>query len=300
MLSVCIPVYNVNVSKLVSALLEQVELLGEPCEIILIDDHSELRFADINKGLASDNVKYHFLAENIGRAKIRNLFLKYAQYEYLLFLDCDSEIVRNDFLAKYMEELKKGSKVVCGGRIYSDVVPPKSIRLHWKYGRTIESQPVSVRQMHPNASFMTNNFAIEKRVFQEVKLNELLEGYGHEDTLFGYDLKSRNIIVKHIDNPVLHAELNSNRVFMENTESALRNLVKVCEFMNYNAEFMNEVKLLRAYSSLKKKGMLFFIRISFAIKHPLARLMLVSGIANMLLFNYYKLGYFSRVIAKGK
>lgn len=296
MLSVCIPIYNVNVNELVSALQAQAAKLDVPIEIILIDDHSNDNFMAVNKELTASIVKYVYLPENIGRARVRNKFLEFAQYENLLFLDCDSEIVRADFLARYITELKNGAKVICGGRIYSEVVPPKNIRLHWKYGRTIESQPAAIRQLEPNASFMTNNFAIAKSVFEEIKLNEKLEGYGHEDTLFGYDLEKHGIIVKHIDNPLLHAELHNNAVFMKNTESALHNLVKVCAIMQNDETLINEVRLLKTYFRLKKSGMLFFMRMGYVIEGKAIRALLAAGIANMFLYNFYKLGYLSKIM----
>ena len=88
MISICIPVYNFNITSLVNELSNQVNSLNIPCEIIVIDDCSE-NFKRINK-IECEKHTYIELSENIGRARIRNLFLKYAKYEYLLFLDCDS------------------------------------------------------------------------------------------------------------------------------------------------------------------------------------------------------------------
>ncbi|HWY98421.1 MAG TPA: glycosyltransferase [Bacteroidia bacterium] len=293
MLSVCIPVYNVKVSKLVKALSVQVTALGVPAEIIIIDDYSDAQYQDENKGLASETVKYTYLPENIGRARIRNLFLKYVMYDNLLFLDCDSEILDNRFLTNYIEEIKKGEKVICGGRVYSEQKPDRSTRLNWQYGRKKESKPAKERQMNPNASFMTNNFVVERKVFEAVQLNEKITGYGHEDTLFGYELKVRNISIKHIDNPVLHAELNTNKVFMDNTDSAIRNLNEIMQFMGSDKTFINDITLLRVYSKLNKYGLTFFVRLAFIIKRPFIRPLLCSGFASMFLLDFYKLGYFS-------
>ncbi len=291
MLSVCIPVYNVKVGRLVSALQEQIATLDVPAEIVLIDDHSEKTYAEDNSTLASSKVKYIALPENIGRARIRNLFLKYVQYDHLLFLDCDSEIVKKDFLQAYISEIKKGAKVVCGGRVYSDTVPPKLFRLHWKYGREKESKPANERQKNPNASFMTNNFVVDRMVFEGIKLDERVTGYGHEDTLFGYQLKLKNIAVNHIDNPVLHAHLQSNPQFVENTESAILNLVRIMLFMGDDEVFVKEVTLLRAYSKCDRYKLLPFIRFLFRLNAPILRPLLCSGFDNMMTLNFYKLGY---------
>jgi glycosyltransferase involved in cell wall biosynthesis len=298
MLSVCIPVFNVNVANLVNALEGQVVKLNIPVEIILIDDHSNEAYTSENRCLKSVITKFIPLQENIGRARIRNLFLKHAQYDNLLFLDCDSEIIKPEFLAIYCEEIKKGSGVICGGRIYAAIRPLRNKRLHWNYGRKKESKSVADRQKNPNASFMTNNFVVKREILEEIKLDERLTGYGHEDTLFGYQLKLRNISVRHIDNPVLHADLHKNNVFMQNTESAIRNLVAILFFMNHDKEFINEITLLKVYTKLKKQKLLFFVKPIYFILSPLVRALLCAGFANMFLLDFYKLGYLSMACSK--
>ena len=89
-LSVCIPVYNQDVTGLVYSLLEQIKssALGQLVNIIIIDDHSEESFYSLNRVLSKE-VTYKYLDKNIGRSKIRNKFLKYSESDYLLFIDCD-------------------------------------------------------------------------------------------------------------------------------------------------------------------------------------------------------------------
>ncbi len=59
-----------------------------------------------------------WLPKNVGRARIRNLFLKYAKGQYLLFLDSDGEIISNQFIQNYQKFIteNKDAKVVYGGR----------------------------------------------------------------------------------------------------------------------------------------------------------------------------------------
>src|SRR5581483_3777980 len=158
MISICIPIYNVNVSSLVNGLLEQANAVGVPFEIILIDDSSHDPFANENMKLKAPNLTYLGLHENIGRAKIRNLFISTAHYNYLLFLDCDSQLVSGGFLKNYIEQAQKGEKVVCGGRVYTVELPSADKLLHWKYGKAKESRSATTRMVNPYRSFMTNNF----------------------------------------------------------------------------------------------------------------------------------------------
>jgi len=298
MLSVCIPVYNVNVGNLVKDLSDQVALLNVPVEIIVIDDHSSTDFNDANKIALANKATYIALPENVGRARIRNMFLRYAQYPYLLFLDCDSAILDKQFLANYITEISKGEKVVCGGRVYSVTKPRREKVLHWTYGRKKESKPAAERQLKPNASFMTNNFVVDRKVFEEIQLNEQIKGYGHEDTLFGYELKLKGINIKHIDNAVLHADLHTNKVFMDNTESALRNLAEIIKTMGEDSDFSEDIALLHYYYKLKKNGTLVFVKAVFIMKRPFMRLLLCAGFASMFYLDFYKLGYFTITVNK--
>ena len=81
MISICIPTYNYNVTDLVEELLAQSSSLD--CEIIVIDDASSPSFVKENSSL-SDRVNFVCLEQNVGRAKIRNLFLEHVQVQHLV------------------------------------------------------------------------------------------------------------------------------------------------------------------------------------------------------------------------
>ena len=286
MISICIPVYNFNITALVNELSNQVNSLNIPCEIIVIDDGS-VHFKEVNK-IACDKHTYIELPGNIGRARIRNLFLKYAQYPYLLFLDCDSQIKTSSFLSNYVEILKDNPSVVCGGRIYENTRPNREKRLRWKYGILRESQPYAVRREFPYKSFMTNNFLISKKVFEENKFDERILKYGHEDTLFGFSLKKRNIKITHIDNPVINGDVELNREYLNKTREGVINLVNILNFTNYDKELMDDITLLRFYNKVRKIESIVYL--SFVLSRPLIVFLLTRGYISLHLFDFYKLG----------
>ena len=112
-------------------------------------------------------VHYHQLKNNVGRSAIRNLLANKAQYNFLLFLDCDVIIQKEDFLDSYVQEINKGeAKVICGGRLYPSTMKDASRKLRWKYGVLSESKSANIRAKHPHQSFMTNNFVIEKELLK--------------------------------------------------------------------------------------------------------------------------------------
>ena len=70
----------------------QIQKLNESIEIVLIDDASDLENKAKNR-LLKEYCKIIELETNVGRSKIRNLFVSECKNPYLLFLDCDSEII---------------------------------------------------------------------------------------------------------------------------------------------------------------------------------------------------------------
>lgn len=288
MISICIPIYNFNVINLVNELSNQASQLEVPSEIILIDDCSKNDFKKINENVCKKKV-YIQLEKNIGRAAIRNRFLEYANYQNLLFLDCDAIINSPNFLSNYVEELKQHpNQLICGGRIYPKTPPKQDEMLRWKYGILKESKPVEIRSQHPNKSFMTNNFVINKAVFEVLKFDERLIGYGHEDTLFGFELKKRNISIKHIDNPVLNGDLESNETYLAETEKAIDNLIRILKFTNHDKGFIQDVELLRVY--YKFYSLKTIVKAVFIMSKSLIKYSLTKGYINLYLFDFYKLG----------
>lgn len=250
MLSVLIPVYNQDVRKLVN------DLWNSACdaeiifEIRVYDDRSQALYRDENRAIKTlDNVHYHELAENIGRSRIRNLLAREAQYNRLLFLDCDSEILDKHFIKNYLAYNRK--PVVYGGRIYGDTPPEEKYMLHWKYGRKIESQNAQKRKHLPYESFHSNNFIIDKSLILKYSFNESLQSYGYEDIAFGELLRKKRIPIEHISNPVIHKGLDDNEVFLKKTRASLANL----HYLLQN-DMISSTRLTRYYERVKALGLI--------------------------------------------
>ena len=292
MISICIPIYNLDVTSLVKSLALQAQKLSCNIEIVMIDDGSDEKFKKINEGICKKSGTYIELTQNIGRAKIRNRFLQYTRYEYLLFMDCDSIILADNFLQNYVLALQVGTPlVICGGRIYSEQKAERHKRLNWKYGIKKESQPVEVRQKNPNKSFMTNNFIIHRNILDEIRFDEQITQYGHEDTLFGFQLKKRSIKIQHINNPVMHGDLEENSVFLRKTEQGIINLLHIVQTLNYDPEFIKDVTLLNFYEKLKSKKQERICGFIFQFLQPLLKKIISTGYANLYLLDFYKIGF---------
>lgn len=288
MISVCIPIYNFDVSTLVHQLENAKTEIKNPVEFIFIDDGSQERYKSLNAEVCNKH-NYIELNQNIGRAAIRNRFIEYASFEHLLFLDCDSLIPSADFLKRYIDLLDNDThEVICGGRIYPDHRPDRSKRLRWKYGVTRESQPALIRNAHPNRSFMTNNFLIDKKLFSEIRFDENLKEYGHEDTLFGYALRQKGIPIHHIDNPVLNNGLETNEEFLHKTEQGINSLIYILNTTKQDQSLINDIALAHMFFRwYNYKGI---IKAIFWIIKPCLRFFLLRGTATISMFSFYKLG----------
>lgn len=292
MISVCIPVYNYDAVPLVRSLCEQSASVGSGVEVVCIDDCSAPEWRERNAELAS-MANYICLEENVGRARIRNLFLRHTEGEYLLFLDVDSE-VRDGFLARYEAALLDGRPaVVVGGRVYDRRGNDTAHRLRYLYGTRVESKSFEWRQRHPYSSFMSNNFAIRRDVLEQHPFDERIVRYGHEDTLFGYMLERAGVEVVHIDNPVVNGEVETNRNYLDKTVEAVENLATIDTMMADDRTFGEHVRLVAAYRRLRQYGLVRPVEWLYKLlRRPLESHFLTGNAITVPQFNFYKLGVF--------
>jgi len=294
MLSICIPVYNYDVSRLVQDLHLQSEKAGYPFEILLMDDASDEIFRKKNQAIDLEAVHYVQLNENIGRAKIRNRLAEKAKFPCLLFMDCDSAVASSLYIENY-SHFFDSQIVCCGGRIYENKAPADSTYLRWKYGVERECASAAERSKNPNAGFQTNNFLIQKKVFEKVKFNESLDGYGHEDTLFGLELLGQGIIIRHIDNPLVHLGLESASDFLEKTANGITNLHKVELLLRDKyPQYLEHSRLMRSELFLQRFHLSGFVSKLFNILHQRMKNNLLSKKPSLTVFDLYRLGLLCR------
>lgn len=299
MLSICIPIYNQNVTRLVNDLHSQAESLDISYEILLIDDCSQLdriRIANRELGKLS-NVRYEELPENIGRSAIRNLLAKKALNNFLIVMDCDASVCRNDYVKNYLDISSPG--IVCyGGRKYPTSIADPKKKLRWLYGIKRESHPAILRKEHPNQSFITFNFLIDKSIFEQVKFDERIRDYGHEDTLFGLELFKKGIIVKHVDNELLTDDIEDSETFLEKTKDGINNLFRILTHISDKEQFLDSTKLLRVYRNIQNLRLGSFISFVYRRCEKVIRRNLLSDTPSLLLFDFYKLGYLCQISRK--
>lgn len=296
MLSILIPTYDYNISKLVNKLVQQCKSAQISYEIICQDDHSNSSKNSENELINTiENCFFYQNPENYGRSKNRNLLVQKSKYDWLLFLDCDMMPLTNDYINKYVNIIKKSSsEVFFGGIVYQQNKPSKNQLLRWIYGKKRETLSLKKREENPNSSALTSNFLIQKTTFLRNLFDEELTKYGFEDSVFFSSLEHQGKFVKHIDNACLHHGLETSSEFILKTKIAIENLVFLSKKKDH---LILQKKLVKSYKKIKKNHLHKITIFLFKVfKAPIER-NLTSSFPSLFLFDLYKLGYYSTLMS---
>ncbi len=291
MLSVLITTYNYFTFPLIKTIHKQLLKIQIDFEIICIDDGSKSSINIENKQISTlVNARFKTLPKNIGRSALRNLLVKKAQYDWLLFLDGDVMPTSTNFISKYINCINKESLLFCGGIQYNDEENTQLLR--WKIGKKSEEIPSVERQKEPYKYFFTSNFLCKKTIFNKVQFSEKLTKYGYEDLLFSLDLKKYTLKIEHINNPAFHLGIDTNEQFIEKTKSALKNLIYLIKRNQIKKE---DTKITFLFFRLKKIGIttLFYQFLSFFEEKAVKK-------SSSFYFQLFRLGYLHQVIKNQK
>lgn len=284
-LSVCIPVYNFDVRELVFEVKKQILSTHSDAEIILIDDASNSYFIEINAELSGHVTQFIKLDQNIGRARIRNLFTEYARGEFLLFLDCDVKIDSPDFILNYLNIQKRHPETdVFYGNFKVDNRYKNTFRNKYSEKREIFSE----KESDDFNLLKTVNVMLRKSLFTACQFDEKLADYGYEDFLFSKVLQAKGARFLAFQNPVIHVDDSSAQEFLDKTDTAIDSLIKLSNDL-VNAKFIQDVKLYKTAITIKNLRMqkLFMFFFDQFGKRIIANLH--SAKPRMIFFDFYKL-----------
>ena len=288
MLTILIPTYNYNITRLVSDLYQQAVDTYVDFEIIVMEDGSTL-YVEENKSVTDFEFCRHIvLKQNIGRSAVRNKLADEAKYDHLLFIDCDAEVSSPHYIGKYVAFCKEVC-VVIGGTGYDPEENDPRYSLRLAYGRQREARPAIERSMeHTYHNFATFNFLISRSLFQKVRFDESIRGYGHEDTLFGHQLHESGIRFIQIENPLTHKGLDDNETFLRKTEEGTRNLYLLYKTERY-PYLTDESKLLNTFVKIYKTGLTRLFATAFRFLKPYLHTKLCQPAPSLRLYDIYKL-----------
>ena len=295
MLSVLITIYNYNLYPLVKELQKQCVSCNIEFEILTQDDASNSTLNLENEKINSlPNCSFFVLDKNVGYRENKNILARKAKFPLLLILDGDCKIDNPNFIKNYLNALENYDGVY-GGRIHPEKSFSPQQSLRWKYGKFMEDQTVEQRNKSPYRSFLFNNTLIRKEVFNQVKFDSTFKKYGHDDTLFSFELKKLNAKLKHIENPVIHDDIDSNAVFYNKTKHSLENL-----FFLYKTNKIdtNHSKMITLFEKLKRFYLVKPISFFYSLLNSVIEKNLTGNNPKLFWFNVFRLGYFCKLSSK--
>jgi hypothetical protein len=296
MLSILVPIYNYNAFPLVLELHRQCLECKIDFEIICIDDASTQDQSKNNPIQFLTNCYFIELSQNIGRSKIRNLLASKSNYEWLLYVDCDTFPKNSDFISNYISQINlSAKKIFFGGIIYTKDKPDNDQLLRWIFGQKREAIPLSERKKSPYKTTFVSNLLIQKTVFDVLLFDEKITEYGYEDFAFIQNLKLENIEIEHIENPLYHLNLETSSLFLSKTKTALETLLSISKT---NSKIEIDSKIIKTHKILSdfKINLLIaklFQKLQLKLEHHLT-----SEKPSLLVFDCYKIGYFCHLNSK--
>jgi glycosyltransferase involved in cell wall biosynthesis len=293
-ISLLIPVCDYDVVAIVHSMKGCIGNIPEFLEILIGDDGSTPENRARYLSLEGDGVRVIVSEKNIGRAAIRNKLALEAKGDYLLFIDADTMLpgTAEAYILKWVEAIPL-ARVISGGVLYRESPPgdPDKI-LRWKYGRKREQRKASEKNKIPYASFTTFNVLIEKSIFSKLRFNEELKQYGHEDTLFSYQLEKAGIKILHIDNGLIHDGLETNREYLNKTRLGIQNLSMLYDNVTDKRAFSKSVTMLRIYNILRILRLNLLLAGVFIRYRERMEIKIDSSNPSLWLFGIYKVSMF--------
>ncbi len=287
-LSILIPVYNWDCSRLIEDLSDQARVLGIPYEIVIADDCStDILILERNRECAgsTENCRFFALGRNMGRSAIRNFLADKSKYDKLLFIDCDAAVRDDQFIRRYVDAADKSS-VVCGGAVHSDEIPEKGVELRWVYEKNADKErSARFRSRNPYARFTPFSFLIDRALFMRIRFDESYAHYGYEDVQFGCELERMGVSILHIDNQLIHLGLEKSEVYLEKTRQAVQNAFV------HKDEVEGGSRLLTHYNRVVRFRMRWLFRGLWKLFGKQMEKNLLGSTPSLRIFSLYKLCY---------
>lgn len=289
MLSILIPTYNYNVSSLVKELVDQTSKLNIDFEIICLDDGSKITFEENEAINTLKNCSFSSNAINLGRASNLNKLVEKAKFRHCLLLEADAFPAHKNYISNYISIIKSGINLAFGGVIYSPKKPKSNSLLRWIYGHKRESKSLDFRVKNPYNIVFSWNLLISKELFQKFPFDASIKDYGYEDFIFLKKLNDNSIEIHQIENQCIHQNEETSEQFIAKYNYSLQNLKKLIATQQLNYE---DTSLSALYLRIKILKLDTFIAFTFKLTKKLIVKNLTSRYCSLLVFDFYKLGYF--------
>lgn len=292
-LSILIPVYNETCVDLVRRLVvlchqRTYRVTSFKYEIIVADDASPDRQCVADNEVINRIAHCRFIARetNSGSAAMRNFLGEESRYEWLLFLDCDMQIVSDQFLDAYLD-YEHDYGVVNGGIAIGGSKEEYGHNLRYLYEKREEAAHCAEqRGIQPYREFRSTNFLMRRDVMLSCQFDERFKKSGYEDVAFGKALKKANVPIWHIDNPTMMVDFEDNARFMDKIDRSLHTL----------HTFRNELRGYSRMISIESGIHVGMVKVAIRLWHRLfgglERRNLCGRHPKLFVFDLYRLGYY--------
>jgi glycosyltransferase involved in cell wall biosynthesis len=288
MLSILLTIYKYNLYPLVVELHKQCVKSGIEFEILCQDDASKSDCNIENEKInLLSNCNFRVLEKNVGYRENKNILASRAKYDYFLIMDGDCTIINSNFIQNYIDAIE-GFEAVYGGRLHPEKCPSNHQKLRWKYGKFMEDKLCENRNKSPYQSFLFNNTVISKELFNKIKFDGSVNKYRHDDTLFSYKMMCLQSKISHIENPVVHNDIDPNLVYIKKTKESLENLYDL--YLDKKVD-TNYIKMLRVFHFLKTSNLTFIVTNLYKyLEKPIFK-NLEGENPKLWVFNFFRIGY---------
>lgn len=234
-LSILIPVYNTDITRLILALTEEIRQAGlnREVSILCLDDASPdkgLREKNLElvKSIANCSIRYLIARKNSGRTGTRNKLIRLAHADWLLFLDSDVQPDRPDFLRTYLNLAEIGNcDVACGGTSYEQRdMMGKEFDFYYNLMKQASLVSVDRKNLDKWRYVLTSNIFARRSVFIECKFDKRFKTYGYEDQEWAIRAIQR-FRLEHVDNPVSHLGLQTRKEFFQKMRISIKNYLLI-------------------------------------------------------------------------
>lgn len=183
MISIVIPIYNAS-PYLASCLCSVANQSYRELEVILVDDGSTDDSAKVAQSFVEADSRFHLYKQsNQGAAVARNIGMRYAQGEYLAFIDADDYILP-DYIEQLVNAVTDADVVQCGYQRFAD----DGHILHTDYPRS------AYKLTSPDMRLYRLGWLKQHHI-------DFPEGYVYEDVLFSlrvWAAKPRIVVLPYV------------------------------------------------------------------------------------------------------
>lgn len=217
-LSIVMPVYKNDPSRLLLALAQEINLAKptQNLELVVVDDGSAM--PELSQSISAHintinaPAKFISLTNNSGRANARNVLIANSSGDYLLFLDSDMLPDSQDFIANWLEFIKRTApSIAYGGFSMLQANTAKEYDLARALAARIDCLNAEERTLRGPLAVATSNLLVRRDIMVAVPFDSDFVGWGWEDVDWALRANAANYSVVHIDIAATHLGIDMDK-----------------------------------------------------------------------------------------